>query len=104
MTKILLVFFFCLFVFDSSLCSNCISLVSPRRQEILTLEKNYNSKILYVAEVCTIVCLGRSEENLLESIFCLHHVGLKEQTKIIRIGSNCPYPLNPLPPPPLLAL
>lgn len=58
---------------------------------------------LYIFVVCVeidnqaTVHVGRSEDNLQESVPSFHHVGLRDQAQVIRLGSWCFNPLGTSP-------
>lgn len=46
------------------------------------------------AHVCATAQLVKSEESSQDSVLSFHHVGLGDQTQIVRFGGKCLYPLD----------
>lgn len=48
------------------------------------------------AHVCATAQLVKSEESSQDSVLSFHHVGLGDQTQVVRFGGKCLYPLEHL--------
>lgn len=56
----------------------------------------YTNTLYHKKPYISIACRWRSENNLQEAIFCIHHLRTRDLIQKVRLGSKCLYPLNNL--------